>query len=286
MCGGVGVFLLAPKSTNVSKGRASLAWQGVDIVKLLGFPPPCPPILKLARAEVDAAKDKLAKLEVGGHFREPTDGVAAEHSEAHRMPPSHFKVCLPCALTVQHSRDHLPPRPQGLHAAETSTLQQRLARLTEHLAATQPEVLPVLLGPDYHPGPDPGPAGPHPTHAHPTRMAGQATGGPHHAGAALADMGVLGGPQLLSREAELEKAVEAAETAVAVMQGKLLAALRAAADASEEAARVRREAEWERDRLEAEVRVLRIALLLLAPVYPHPARSTREGCNSVLCLCL
>lgn len=138
--------------------------------------------------------------------------------------------------------------------AETSALQQRLARLTEHLAATQPEVLPVLLGPDYRPSPEPGPAGPHPSHAHPASAAGPASAGPHQAGAAHANMDAGGGPPLLSREAELEKAVEAAETAVAVMQSKLLAALKAAADASEEAARVRREAEWERDRLEAEVR--------------------------------
>lgn len=71
---------------------------------------------------------------------------------------------------------------------------------------------------------------------------------------AVAGTGQPLGGDAVTREAELEKAVDAAETAVAVMQARLLAALKEAADAAEEAGRVRREAERERDRLEAEVR--------------------------------
>ncbi|GLI68386.1 hypothetical protein VaNZ11_012718, partial [Volvox africanus] len=141
---------------------------------------------------------------------------------------------------------------QELHTSETLGLQGRLHRLADHVAATQPEVLQVLLGPEYIsmmslPATD----------AEGSRLkleTGATAGGP--------DMQrrrhMAGSPETaLCRERELEKAVETAETAVAVMQDRLLSALKAAADAEEEASRVRREAEWERDRLEAELRTAR-----------------------------
>ncbi|KAG2494916.1 hypothetical protein HYH03_006851 [Edaphochlamys debaryana] len=130
---------------------------------------------------------------------------------------------------------------QELHGQELAYLQEQLHRLTDHLAATQPEVLPVLLGPD-----------------HPVVRGGPGDDELGAFAAARLLPGISGGgPVQVTREAELQKAVDAAETAVAVMQARLLAALQSAADAGEEVARLRREAEWERDKLEAEVRYAR-----------------------------
>ncbi|KAG2447331.1 hypothetical protein HYH02_007660 [Chlamydomonas schloesseri] len=140
---------------------------------------------------------------------------------------------------------------QELHTSEVSELSQQLERLTDHVAAMQPEVLPVLLGPAYAARAN-GRTG--------AEAAAQQAGGAEDgavAPSAVSTNRLLGGDAALTREAELEKAVEAAETAVAVMQSRLLAALKEAADAAEEAARARRDAERERDRLEAEVRAAR-----------------------------
>ncbi|GIL54010.1 hypothetical protein Vafri_9567 [Volvox africanus] len=141
---------------------------------------------------------------------------------------------------------------QELHTSETLDLQERLHRLADHMASTQPEVLQVLLGPEYIsmmslPATD----------AEGSQFqleTGATAGGPD----IQRRRHMAGSPETaLCRERELEKAVETAETAVAVMQDRLLSALKAAADADEEAARVRGEAEWERDRLEAELRTAR-----------------------------
>ncbi|GIM10048.1 hypothetical protein Vretimale_13828 [Volvox reticuliferus] len=140
---------------------------------------------------------------------------------------------------------------QELHTSEIFGLQERLHRLANHIASTQPEVLQVLLGPEYMSIislPATGAEG-----ARYMSETGAPEGGPdpqrqHMAGSSETS---------LCRERELEKAVETAETAVAVMQDRLLAALKSAADAGEEAARVQREAEWERDRLDAELRTAR-----------------------------
>ncbi len=94
---------------------------------------------------------------------------------------------------------------QQLHGAEASAASAHLQRLVAHLEATQPEALPMLLPAELLESlqavvrQPPAAAGPQPGWA--TAVAA------------------------LSREAELEKAVEASETAVAVMQSRLLQAL-------------------------------------------------------------
>ncbi|GFR47835.1 hypothetical protein Agub_g9613, partial [Astrephomene gubernaculifera] len=105
-----------------------------------------------------------------------------------------------------------------------------------------------------------------PAPAHQVRVPSQSMDGPHAPNGIVpcggdpglaAPLEAAGHGSVLNRERELEKALDAAETSMSVLQSRLLAALKAAADAGEEAARVRREAEWERERLEAEVRTAR-----------------------------
>lgn len=71
----------------------------MNIVKLSDNPLLDLSSLQLARAEVDAAKDKLAKLEVGRR----TGSAAAEHLNAYRMPASPLKLCAimsPCRTAL------------------------------------------------------------------------------------------------------------------------------------------------------------------------------------------
>ena len=100
---------------------------------------------------------------------------------------------------------------QQLHAAEASAARAHLQRLVAHMEATQPEALPVLLPAELLDS----------LHADAAHLAAAAPRqGQAAVEAARASQGAA-----LSREAELLKAVEASETAVAVMQSRLLQAL-------------------------------------------------------------
>ncbi|GLC48074.1 hypothetical protein PLESTB_000056300 [Pleodorina starrii] len=233
--------------------------------------------LAKSEAALRAAQERLALMEARAAVAQKTAGKGEQELEAaqrtmvgsaleHQRLQQELDSARGAAARLNSRISDLVQAEQELHTSEVAGLQERLQRLAEHLAATQPEVLHVLLGQEYMAALSQ--KAPLPT-ASPEDRAREleATGAASRDGPSGSGFGAPPGRQqggrssaaaaALSRERELETAVDTAETAVAVMQDRLLAALKAAADAGEEAARVRREAEWERDRLEAELRTAR-----------------------------